>query len=190
MPVSFEVATTPNDLVQILDLQRLNHATTLSADDAARDGFVTVKHTLELLTKMNASVPQVIAKDNDTVVGYALVMLRSFESMIPVLQPMFERLSGISVGAKRVTDHTFYVMGQICVDANYRGQGVFDGLYKKHRELYSRDYQLCVTSVATRNHRSMRAHKRVGFKTVQTFRDATDEWNILVWDWTHFQIKL
>jgi hypothetical protein len=28
----------------------------------------------------------------------------------------------------------------------------------------------------------MRAHERVGFKTVQTFRDATDEWNILVWD--------
>lgn len=187
MPVSFEVATTPNDLNQILELQRLNHATTLSADDAARDGFVTVKHTLELLAKMNIAAPQVIAKDNGAVVGYALVMLRSFESMIPVLQPMFQRLSGIQREGKSITDHTFYVMGQICVDANYRGQGLFDGLYEKHRQLYSGDYKLCITSVATRNHRSMRAHERVGFKTVQTFRDATDEWNILVWEWNTFR---
>lgn len=183
MPVSFEVATSANDLDQILKLQRVNHSTTLSAEDAARDGFVTVQHTIELLTKMNAAAPQVIAKDDDKVVGYALVMLKSFESMIPVLQPMFERLSGIAHRGKKITDFMFYVMGQICVDADYRGQGVFDGLYNKHRDLYSKDYELCVTSVATRNHRSMRAHERVGFKTVQTFRDATDEWNILVWNW-------
>jgi ribosomal protein S18 acetylase RimI-like enzyme len=162
MPVSFEVASSQSDLNQILDLQQMNHATALSAEDAARDGFVTVKHTLDLLTKMNSAAPQVIAKDKDAVVGYALVMLRSFESMIPVLQPMFERLSGITHHGKRITDHTFYVMGQICVDANYRGQGVFDGMYLKHRELYSRQYDLCATSVAIRNHRSMRAHERDG----------------------------
>jgi hypothetical protein len=183
MPVSFGVATSPNDLNHILNLQKVNHTAALSLEEAARDGFVTVQHTLELLTTMNAAAPQVIAKDNDAVVGYALVMLKSFEGMIPVLQPMFERLSGIVHRGKRITDYTFYVMGQICVDANYRGQGVFDGLYHKHRELYSGDYELCITSVATRNHRSMRAHERVGFKTVQTFRDNTDEWNILVWDW-------
>jgi hypothetical protein len=183
MPVSFGVATSPNDLNHILNLQKVNHTAALSLEEAARDGFVTVQHTLELLTTMNAAAPQVIAKDNDAVVGYALVMLKSFEGMVPVLQPMFERLSGIIHRGARITDYTFYVMGQICVDANYRGQGVFDGLYQKHRELYSGDYELCITSVATRNHRSMRAHERVGFKSVQTFRDKTDEWNILVWDW-------
>jgi hypothetical protein len=183
MPVSFGVATSTTDLSQILNLQQLNHAITLSPEDAARDGFVTVKHTLDLLTKMNSAAPQVIAKENDVVVGYALVMLKSFESMIPVLQPMFERLSGIEHRGRKINDYSFYVMGQICVDANYRGGGVFDGMYRKHHELYSKQYELCITSVATRNHRSMRAHERVGFKTVQTFRDATDEWNILVWDW-------
>lgn len=188
MPVSFEVASSENDLRQILALQQVNHATTLSADDAARDGFVTVRHTLDLLTQMNAAAPQVIAKDKDAVVGYALVMLSSFESLIPVLQPMFERLSKIQHRGKMVTAYPFYVMGQICVDASYRGQGVFDGMYRKHRELYSKSYELCVTSVATRNHRSMRAHERVGFITVQTFRDATDEWNILVWDWFHDKV--
>ncbi len=184
MSVSIEVATSEEDLRQILSLQAMNLFATILEDDALRDGFVTVQHTLELLTKMNDAAPQVIAKDKTKVVGYALVMLKSFETMIPVLQPMFERLSGITHQGRKITNHSFYVMGQVCVDTDYRGQGVFDGLYEKHRELYSSQYELCVTSVATRNHRSMRAHERVGFKTVQTFRDATDEWNILVWDWT------
>jgi L-amino acid N-acyltransferase YncA len=73
-------------------------------------------------------------------------------------------------------------MGQICVAKNYRGKGVFDSLYEKHKELYGSSYDLCVPSVSTRNTRSMSAHERVGFETVLTFRDQTDEWNILVWN--------
>ena len=73
-------------------------------------------------------------------------------------------------------------MGQICVAENYRGKGVFDSLYQKHKELNGSSYDLCVTSVSTRNKRSMRAHERVGFEIVHTFRDQTDEWNILVWN--------
>jgi hypothetical protein len=77
----------------------------------------------------------------------------------------------------------YYVMGQICVAENYRGQGVFDGLYQKHREKYSSQFDLLITEVSKRNTRSMKAHERVGFKTVHSFRDHTDEWNIILWDW-------
>ena len=125
---------------------------------------------------------KIIAKDGNSVIGYALVMLRSFSDLIPVLQPMFNRLSTIKFGDKKVTDHSFYVMGQICVAENYRGKGVFDSLYQKHKELNAPIYDLCVTSFSIRNKRSMRAHERVGFEIVNTFRDQTDEWNILVWN--------
>jgi ribosomal protein S18 acetylase RimI-like enzyme len=182
MSLRFCTATLDEELAQILTLQQANHASSLSEADAARDGFVTVMHSFELLKKMNQAAPQIIAKDGDSVVGYALVMLRSFNDMIPVLQPMFNRLSTIKFGDKKVTDHSFYVMGQICVAENYRGKGVFDSLYQKHKELNGLSYDLCVTSVSTRNKRSMRAHERVGFEIVHTFRDQTDEWNILVWN--------
>jgi RimJ/RimL family protein N-acetyltransferase len=39
------------------------------------------------------------------------------------------------------------------------------------------------TEVATRNTRSMRAHERVGFTVLERYRDATDEWALLRWDW-------
>jgi hypothetical protein len=181
MSLRYCTATLDEELAQILTLQQANHASSLSEADAARDGFVTVMHSFELLKKMNQAAPQIIAKDDDAVIGYALVMLRSFSDMIPVLQPMFDRLSNIAFEDKRITDYLFYVMGQICVAEDYRGKGVFDSLYKKHKELNGPKYDLCVTSVATRNKRSMRAHERVGFETVHTFRDQTDEWNILVW---------
>ena len=182
MSLRYCTATTDEELAQILTLQQANHASSLSEADAARDGFVTVMHSFEMIKKMNQAAPQIIAKDDDAVIGYALVMLRSFSDMIPVLQPMFDRLSAIMFNDKKITDHSFYVMGQICVSESYRGKGVFDSLYGMHKTLNGSKYDLCVTSVSTRNGRSMRAHERVGFEIVNTFRDRTDEWNILVWN--------
>lgn len=74
-------------------------------------------------------------------------------------------------------------MGQICVAEGYRGQGIVDKLYASHRELYSKKFDFCLTEVSTSNARSMKAHERIGFKTIHTFTDATDEWNILLWNW-------
>jgi hypothetical protein len=183
MAVHYGVASSDDDLMQILDLQELNHFTSISSEQAERDGFVTVKHSFELLKQMNAAAPQIIAKDGHHVIGYALVMLKSFAAMIPVLQPMFTRLASIEFKGKAIADYSFYTMGQICIAESHRGQGVFDALYLKHKERNQADFDLCATSVSTRNQRSMRAHERVGFKKVNTFRDATDEWTILVWDW-------
>jgi hypothetical protein len=181
MGVQYGTVTTDNELHQILTLQRENHASSLSESQANINGFVTVTHSFQLLKDMNEVAPQVIAKDGEKVIGYALVMLRSFAEMIPVLQPMFDRLASIKYGKRCITEHSFYVMGQICIARSYRGSGVFDALYHKHQEIHRDSFDLCVTSVSTRNRRSMRAHERVGFQAVNTFRDATDEWSILVW---------
>ena len=173
--------TSDEEIRQVLDLQQQNLSTTVSAEQARREGFVTVKHSFDLLKKMNEAAPQIIAKDDDLVVGYALVMPESFKEMIPVLMPMFTMLQTISYREKPI--RSFYVMGQICVREGYRGHGIVDKLYAKHKELYQHQYKLCVTEVAERNQRSMKAHLRVGFQTIHTFTDVTDTWNILVWDW-------
>jgi hypothetical protein len=182
MAITYCTVTTDDELKQILLLQRANHPSNLSIEQAKADGFVTVVHSFELLKKMTEAAPQIIARDGSTVVGYALVMLDSFSSLIPVLQPFFDRLGTIRYEGDFVTNKTFYVMGQICVHEPYRGMGVFDALYLTHKEILCNVYDLCVTSVSTRNSRSMKAHQRVGFELVNTFQDATDEWNVLVWN--------
>lgn len=183
MEIIITQASLKEELIEILNLQNKNHRENLSLEQGSQNGFVTVKHDLALLEKMNEAEPQIIAKANDQVVGYALVMPVSFREMIPVLDPLFEMLKTISFKNKKIDDYTYYVMGQICIDEKYRSMGIFDKLYETHKEKYSKRFDLCVTEVSSRNIRSMKSHLRVGFEVIYTYKDLTDEWNVLVWDW-------
>jgi L-amino acid N-acyltransferase YncA len=74
-------------------------------------------------------------------------------------------------------------MGQICVHADYRGQGLVGMLYEFHRQQLSAQYDILVTEISTNNPRSLRAHLKTGFKVIDTYRDAQDEWEVVIWDW-------
>ncbi|MFN8354955.1 MAG: GNAT family N-acetyltransferase [Spirosomataceae bacterium] len=183
MAVAFTTVTTDDEILQILELQRQNSPQNITNETLVSQGFVTVQHTPDLLRSMNQALPQIIAKDQDRVVGYALVMPQSFQDLIPVLKPMFVMLDSLSWKSKAIPTYSYYVMGQICVAESHRGQGIFDGLYAKHKEVLSSSFELCITEIAVRNTRSMRAHERVGFELLHNFQDATDDWNLVVWDW-------
>jgi predicted GNAT family N-acyltransferase len=116
--------------------------------------------------------------------GYALSMTRELKVNIPVLIPLFERLDNLFYNGRAVKDLSYYVMGQICVDKAFRGQGVFRQLYASHKALLSGQYNYCITEVSTRNLRSMQAHYAIGFELLHRFSDTQDEWNIVLWDWT------
>ena len=180
--VTFTLASSDDELRQIIALQAGNLPESISTETRRSQGFVTVKHSFELLKTMNDSAGQVIAKDGGTIVAYALVMRPELRSAIPVLVPMFDMFNKISYRRAPLTTFRYYVMGQICVAEGYRGQGVFDGLYQKHRDVYGKEYDLCITEISISNQRSMRAHERVGFQTIHKFTDETDDWNIVVWD--------
>ncbi|HEV7347593.1 GNAT family N-acetyltransferase [Telluribacter sp.] len=178
----FTHAHTDQDLRQILDLQRRNLKTQISEQTKREQGFVTVSHEWAQLQLMQSLTPQIVAKAGGRVVAYALAMLPPMGGLIPDLQPMFEIIDEVEWNGKYLRDYRYYVMGQICVDEKYRGQGIFDGLYQKHKELYSAGYELLVTEISTSNPRSQRAHERVGFCTIHTHLDHVDEWNIVAWE--------
>ncbi|GHB88313.1 GNAT family N-acetyltransferase [Persicitalea jodogahamensis] len=182
MPLHYTTTRTDGDLHQILDLQRQNHKATVPQEVKHQQGFVTVRHTWEQLNAMHQATPQIVAKDGEQVVAYALAMLPDAATLIPDLQPMFALFDKIVWQKKRLIDYRYYVMGQVCVDEGYRGQGVFDGLYQKHRELYRSGFDLLITEVSVGNARSMRAHERVGFRTIHTHEDHVDTWNVLAWE--------
>jgi len=160
------------DLQQILELQAANLEPALT--DTA-DGFVTVVHTLPILRAMHALMPSVVARDGGRVVAYALSMPRQTRPLLPILAPLFEKLDGLLAGER------WYVMGQVCVDRAHRGTGVFDALFAAHRVHFQETQDLLVTEIATRNVRSVRAHARVGFAPLLTYRDDVDEWVIVGW---------
>lgn len=184
IPITYKIVETDQELQQILRLQQINLPQHISVEESREQGFVTVEHNFHLLSDMNEAAPQVIAVANGEVVGYALVMLRSFAGKVPVLIPMFEKLESLPFQGKPFSTYQYYVMGQVCVDKAFRGRGIFDGMYHEQRRQLSDQYDFVITEVATRNSRSMRAHERVGFQIIEIYTaDSGEEWALILWDW-------
>lgn len=177
------LVTTQDELLQIHRLSHQNLKQNLSVEDRQNEGFVTWLYNVELLKDMHQVAPSVIVKDGSAVVGYALVTLKEAAEFHPDLQMLFDNLKYLLYNNKPLLSYSFYCMGQICIHKDYRGQGIFDLLYNKHKELYSDKYELLVTEVSTSNSRSQKAHEKVGFKTIYKHTDELDEWNVIVWDW-------
>lgn len=177
--IFYKRASTLDELEQIRTLQLQNSSQNISSEEKLQEGFVTVQHSVALLEQMNYACAHIIAKDNDIVVGFALVMLSSFRNKIEVLIPMFERIDELVP-----KDKTYVVMGQICVDKNYRKQGIFRGLYHFYKEELHHEFDFLITEVAAINIRSMHAHDAIGFKIIDTYNEDGIEWNIILWDWT------
>ena len=177
------VTTTVEELQQILQLQQENFIENIDESEIRSQGFVTVHHDLATLKRMHSLAPNVIIKDGETVVGYALTMLQECRQFIPALEPMFSQFGKLSWENKPLNSYRFYVMGQVCIAKAYRGKGLFEQLYEHHKKIYQNQFDLFVTEIAVRNPRSLRAHEKVGFKTIHTHRDALDEWVIVAWDW-------
>lgn len=173
------------DIQGILTLQQANLRKNLPINVQTDQGFVTVEHDPNVLTRMNQAAPSIIARDGDTVVGYCLTMLPTFGADVPELQPLFESIDALYYQEKLLSTYAYYVMGQVCVADGYRGQQVFDQMYRHHRDVYGNRYQLLVTDISERNTRSMRAHTRVGFKPLHSFYDPAlgETWIVVVWDW-------
>jgi hypothetical protein len=177
------LVTNTGELAQILSLQEQNLSANISKDEMNSQGFVTLRHDLQTLQQMHALSPSVIIKDEDEIVGYALTMLPECRILVPDLEPMFDLLDGLTWNSRQLSTVRFYVMGQICISKAYRGQGMVQLLYQHHKKIYQPQFDLLVTEISIRNPRSLRAHEKIGFKTIHAYRDRLDEWAVVAWDW-------
>lgn len=175
--IHYKRVTETLELKQILALQKENFKSSLSHDEIQKEGFVTVAHSFEVLKKMNDKCAHIIAKDDDIVVGYALVMLKEFRDEISVLSSMFE------TAEKLLGNQRYLAMGQICISKKYRKQGIFRGLYSFYKEELKSEYDCLLTEVATSNKRSLAAHQSVGFEILKTQVSEDISWELICWDW-------
>ncbi|UII78060.1 GNAT family N-acetyltransferase [Flagellimonas sp. CMM7] len=171
--ITYKQASTINQLEQILALQQQNLPKNLSAKEKEQEGFLTVEHSLGSLKEMNDECPHIIALEHGKVVGYALCMHPKFASLIEVLKPMFHEIN-------RLTQNNcnYMVMGQICVSKEYRGKGVFRGLYSTMKEKLPKGFDTIITEVDAKNKRSLHAHSAVGFIELKRYSSKGKEWSL------------
>ena len=182
--INYTTSTTDQDLLDIIALQKSNLSIHLTTEEMQSQGFVTVVHSLEVLKKMNAIEQSIVGKDGDKVIAYLLAMTEKSKPDIPVLIPMFDMFGKIEWGGKLLADYNYIVVGQVCVDKAYRGQGILDNCYTAYRAHFKNKYDFAVTEIAIKNGRSINAHKRIGFTEVHRYAvPGGEEWSIVVWDW-------
>ncbi|HEX7325254.1 MAG TPA: hypothetical protein VF292_07860 [Rhodanobacteraceae bacterium] len=183
--VCIDTASTTCHFEQILNLQRRYHVSVLQPAVQAREGFVFAQHSIPLLRRMAAELPQAIALDRGLVVGYCLAMPCSLRNEVPNLVPMFEQFGRCAYHGRPLSSQAFFVGGQVCVDRPYRGRGLLARLYEHVRSAAPANYELCVTEIAARNRVSFKAHTRMGFERISTYSVRGEAWIIVAWKLTH-----
>lgn len=184
--LQFTTVATPREVELILALQAENHRDRLDPATAAREGFTSVRHDPAVLQAMNRAYPSAIATAGSELAGYCLMMPQDFRDQVPALHSMFALLDRLQWRGQALAGNPrWFVMGQVCVARDFRGMGVFDGLYHRLRQAYAPQFDFTVTEISQRNARSLRAHRRVGFETLHVHRDpvADELWEVVVWDW-------
>jgi hypothetical protein len=173
------------DIDALLALQSDNLKKNLDEQTIDSQGFVSFVYTPDVIKGMMASEPQIIAKQGDTIIGYALTTSLDFGKTIPLMQPLIEKSRELYHQIRPLSMLKYYVMGQVCVRHGYRGIGVFDALYQGHKQYLSPRYDCVITEIATENKRSLAAHRRVGFTTINEYFDNISQktWEVVLWDW-------
>lgn len=170
-----------DDLRGILSLQAANHRDLITPQERAANGFLSLRHDLGLLREMNHPWGHVVSVETATgrVVGYALTMEQRFRSRLPLLDPMFTRIERLEWRARPVHAWRWYVMGQVCVAKERRGQGLVERMYAEQRRLTAPGYDLVVTEISRLNPRSIRAHEKAGWEVLDIYEDAGEEWVVV-----------
>jgi len=184
MKIEYDIAGTDTDLKGILALQAKNLRKSLSENEIANQGFVTIEHSFELIKKLNDTERHIIAKMNDHVVGYVLSMTKNARLEIPILYPMFELFDNTVYNGKTISAYNYIIVGQVCVDKDFRGQGILDNCYTAYKEFHKHKYDFAITEIAHTNIRSLNAHKRIGFSELTFYNDPNNTpWSVVIWAW-------
>lgn len=183
--ITYTTSKSDSDLLGIIALQKKNLAIGLSQEEIDSQGFVTVVHAFEDLKKMNDMEYSIVAKVEDQVIAYLLAMTVRSRFEFPVLYPMFEVFEKIAYRGRFVAEANYLVVGQVCVDKAYRGQGILDACYAAYKAYFKDKYDFAITEIAKTNPRSIRAHERIGFERIHEYV-APDgvAWSIVAWDWS------
>lgn len=184
---SFSIDTLKkSEITALLQLQNDNLKINLDPQTIDSQGFVSFVYTPAIIEAMIQEEPQIVVKDNNLIIGYALTTTLSYGETLILMKPLVQLSRTLSFNNRPLSQLKYYIMGQVCVRAGYRGIGVFDSLYEGHKQFLSTQYDCVITEIADDNKRSLAAHRRIGFQTIHEYFDETSQkhWHVVLWDFT------
>ncbi len=147
------------DIEAVLALLRKYHSDMI-AEGGRADGFVTTQLNRELAAELIEKERGLfIARDGEALAGFCMSASWEYCSKWPMFQKMIEDLGSISFSGETLSVENSYQYGPICIEKEYRGKGVLQGLFGYALGQMESRYPYMVTFVNTANPRSVRAHQ-------------------------------
>jgi predicted N-acetyltransferase YhbS len=167
-PIQYRKATPP-DFDGILHLQHQNLITTLQEKDLSQ-GFLIIEFNREQLYKINGELGIFVAVQDKEVIGYLMAESVDFAVGSPLIAHMFSRLKGFVFDDVPLSSCKWFLYGPVCIDKQYRGQKILDGLFKVMLKTLKGQYDVGVAFVSVINPRSFNAHKnKLGMRIADEF---------------------
>lgn len=176
------------DLPFIIRLQQENLGRNISDDEKQQQGFVSVETSPELLKEIAEQEGITVARDGGKVVAYLMPMSVEQGRKIPLLDPFIERFKTIQFDGKPLDEYKYCIIGQVCIDKDYRGKGMLEKLYQELETRLADKYDLGVSEIGANNPRSLHAHlEKVGLNVAEQYSAEGRDWYIVILDFRPFR---
>ncbi|SHG29029.1 hypothetical protein SAMN05444396_107135 [Flavobacterium segetis] len=171
-----------NDIDGVLALQDLYLVSNLS-DQEKTAGFVTTPFTIAQLTEVIENKNLFLAIDNQKIIAYIFTGSWNFFSQWPIFNHMISLLPGLHFLDFKFTTSNSFQYGPICIDKNYRSQGLITPFFEFMRGHMGPKYPLSLTFINKINIPSTRAHtSKLNWSIIGDFKFNSNEYLILAYD--------
>ena len=169
------------DISQIMDIQSENQHKNLTPSQQ-KNGYLSFAFSEDELKDFNDNLCVVVAKEQDTVIGYCCISSATFNDQFPILDQIVAGISSYVMPESQdiPTEEKTCIYGPICIALSHRGRGVLQKLstfgFKIAKE---KGYAYCFSFVAADNVRSLSAHGKLSFHTVGTVNHNNNEYVVI-----------
>jgi len=161
---------THKDIPGILSLQDKYLFRNLSKDER-KAGFVTTPFTTAQIEEILKQDGLFIALNNDIIIAYVFAGSWKYFEQWEIFNFMVSRFPQLSFRGKEITTDNSFQYGPICIDQEYRGQGIINQIFETMRLVFKEKYPISFTFINKVNTISEKAHtKKLGWEIIDEFQ--------------------
>jgi hypothetical protein len=160
---------TPTDFGDIFTLQSKYHVSQMQDEDK-QNGFVTTLLNEQQLTDLVALSGLFVACTDEKVIGYALAFSWKFGQQWAIFEHMVTTFPSLRFEEYPITVDNSFQYGPVCIDMDYRGGTVLQGLFQVICAHFTTQYAIGATFINQINLRSVKAHtQKLPMKIIAEF---------------------
>lgn len=149
-----------------------------------QDGFVTTPFTVSQIEDIIDQNGLIIAlNENDIIIAYAFAGSWKYFEQWELFNYMVSRFPKMSFNGNKITTENSFQYGPVCIDKEYRGNGVLNIIFEEMRIEFIKKYPISITFINKINVISEKAHtKKLGWVVLGEFEFNNNNYIELAFD--------